>query len=459
MGINSFRDYLEILENDGQLIRINDPVDTKFEISAYVQKTCHTNGPALCFENVKGFSTKVIAGVFSNRKRVVTALESSESDVLERYMKGLSNPLRAQTVSSGYCKEKIMLNNEVDLLTLPHLIYSKLDGGPFITAGVVITKDCDTGIRNAGMYRCQVKGKRKLSIMGPASQHVMAHLNKSESKNKSLEVAIAIGVDPAIILAAGAKLPYGLDELEVAGSLRGSPLNLCKCETVDLEVPATSEIVIEGRIPPKVREDEGPFGEFTGYYAAGVQKMPIIEISAITQRKDALYHAINTGLPPTENHVIKEIPWEATTFSELKRKFPEVIHVHYPEAGGTKFVVFVSIKQRYKGLARNVLGSLLGSPAPPKIAIVVDEDIDVHDLTKVVWALATRFQPAEDLMIISNMPGTPLDPSTGESRLTSVVGIDATKPFGMTFPDVVEVPGADKIPDLRKYFIKELTPH
>lgn len=226
----------------------------------------------------------------------------------------------------------------------------------------------------------------------------------------------------------------------MAGGLRQTALRLVKCETVDLEVPASSEIVIEGRILPHVREDEGPFGEFSGYYAGGVLKMPIIEVSALTQRANAIYQAANTGVPITENHVIKEIPWEAATFSDIRKKYPEVRALHYHPAGCAQFLLFVSVKQRYKGLARNIITSLLGNPLPPKIVVVVDEDIDVFDLNQVVWAITTRSQPDEDLIVLSGMAAGQLDPSTKENEISSVMGIDATRPFGRAFQKLSAYP-------------------
>jgi 2,5-furandicarboxylate decarboxylase 1 len=213
---------------------------------------------------------------------------------------------------------------------------------------------------------------------------------------------------------------------------------------VDIEVPATAEIVIEGKVLPNVREMEGPFGEFTGFYGKE-ENNPVVEVTAITHRKDPIYLAGLTGLPTTDNHILKEFAYSATMYEKLKNDYPEVQNVHYSPAGGSQFFIIISMKQRYKGEARNVLLSALGDLSRPKFVVVVDDDIDIFDHVKVLWAMNFCMQPAEDVIIIPCLAGGPLDPSVPEKDITSVIGIDATRPFGVEFPEVVKIPGTDEV--------------
>jgi 2,5-furandicarboxylate decarboxylase 1 len=237
--------------------------------------------------------------------------------------------------------------------------------------------------------------------------------------------------------------PYGTDEMDLAGALRGEPVEVVKAETVDLEVPATAEIIIEGTVLPNVREQEGPFGEVSGYYTPANPK-PIIEVSAITHRKNPIYQAALTGMPTTENHILKQLPLEATFYWMLKKEFPGVTAVHFPAAGTVGMIAVIAIKQHYESEARNVIATMLGSRRN-KIIIVVDEDIDIFDMEKVFWAIATRSQADEDVIIFPRLVATAMDPSVRKLRVGAGLGIDATRPFGQPFPEMVKVPGAEAV--------------
>jgi 2,5-furandicarboxylate decarboxylase 1 len=237
--------------------------------------------------------------------------------------------------------------------------------------------------------------------------------------------------------------PYGTDELALAGALRGEPVEVVKAETVDLEVPATAEIIIEGTVLPKVREEEGPFGEVSGYYTPSNPK-PVIEVSAITHRKNPIFQAALTGMPTTENHVLKQLPLEATYYWQLKKEFPGVTAVHFPAAGTVGMTCVIAMKQACECEARNVIAAMIGTRRN-KITIVVDDDIDIFDMEKVWWAIATRTQADEDVIVFPRVVATAMDPSVRKLRVGSSLGIDATKPFGQTFPEIVMVPGADKV--------------
>jgi 2,5-furandicarboxylate decarboxylase 1 len=440
MPFKDLREFLSFLEEKGELLRTEKPVDVKFEISSYIRKTSDERGPALLFENVKNFNMPVLGGLFATRDRAFLALETSPQDYVNKFQNALERLVPPKLVSSAPCKEVIDTGSSVDLTQLPIPIFSERDPGPFITLGLSISRDPKSGGKNTSIYRLQLKGRNRLGIM---AQHLVRQLVEAESMGKGLPIAIAIGTDPVIPLATQWMAPYGTDEMALAGALRGEPVEVVKAETVDLEVPATAEIVIEGTVLPNVREQEGPFGEVSGYYTPANPK-PIIEVSAITHRKNPIFQAALTGMPTTENHILKQLPLEATFYWMLKKEFPGLTAVHFPAAGTVGMIAVIAIKQHYESEARNVIATMLGSRRN-KIIIVVDEDIDIFDMEKVLWAVATRSQADEDVVIFPRLVATAMDPSVRKLRVGAGLGIDATRPFGQPFPEMVRVPGVEKV--------------
>ncbi len=441
MPFRDLREFIVLLEEKRDLLRVKKPVDSKFGISAYIRKTSDLHGPAILFENVGGFNIPVVGGVFASRERAFLALECDQETYVNKFLLALERLVPPRLVTTGPCKEVIHKGADVDLTALPVPIFSEKDPCPFITLGIVISRDPETRQKNTSIYRLQVKGPKRLGINAP--QQLSRQLSRSAEMGKGLPVAIAIGTDPVIPLATQWQAPYGTDEMELAGALRGDAVEVVKGETVDLEVPATAEIVIEGTILPNVREEEGPFGEDTGYYTPAYPK-PVIEVSAITHRQNPIYQAALAGMPTTENHILKQIPMEATYYWELKRQHPGVTAVHFPAAGTVGFIVVIAMKQAQECEARNVIATMLGSRRN-KIIIVVDDDVDLYDMEKVLWAVATRCQPDEDVVIFPRLVGSPLDPSVRKLRVSSGLGIDATKPLGRPFPEMVIIPGVDDI--------------
>lgn len=440
MPFRDLREFLSLLEEKGELLRTKKPVATRFEISAYIRKTSDEQGPALLFENVKDFDMPVLGGVFATRERAFLALETSAQDYVHKFQNALDHLVAPKVVSGAPCKEVIHTGSDVDLTRLPIPIFSEKDPAPFLTLGLSMSRNPKDGGKNTSIYRLQVKGRNKLGIM---AQHLVRQLVEAEAMGKGLPIAIAIGTDPVLPLATQWMAPYGTDELALAGALRGEPVEVVQAETVDLEVPATAEIIIEGTVVPNVRDEEGPFGEVTGYYTPANPK-PVIEVSAITHRRDAIYQAALTGMPTTENHVLKQLPLEATVYWSLKKEFPGVQAVHFPAAGTVGMISVIALKQAYECEARNVIATMMGSRRN-KITIVVDDDIDIYDMENVLWAIATRTQADEDVVVFPRLVATAMDPSVKKLRVGSALGIDATKPFGQRFPDIVVVPGADRV--------------
>jgi UbiD family decarboxylase len=440
MAFKDLREFLTFLDGKGELLKSKKPVDVKFEISSYIRKTSDQRGPALLFENVKNFDMPVLGGVFATRERAFLALETSAEDYVHKFQSALDHLLPPKVVAEAPCKQVIHRGKDVDLAKLPIPIFSEKDPAPFITLGLCISRDPKSGGKNTSIYRLQLKGRNRLGIM---AQHLARQLLEAESIGKGLPIAIAIGTDPVLPLATQWMAPYGTDELALAGALRGEPVDVVKAETVDLEVPATAEIIIEGTVLPNVREEEGPFGEVSGYYTPSNPK-PIIEVSAITHRKNPIYQAALTGMPTTENHVLKQLPLEATYYWQLKKEFPGVTAVHFPAAGTVGMTCVIAMKQAYECEARNVIATMIGTRRN-KITIVVDDDIDIFDMEKVWWAIATRTQADEDVIVFPRVVATAMDPSVRKLRVGSSLGIDATRPFGQNFPEIVTVPGADKV--------------
>ena len=440
MPFKDLREFVTFLEKRKDLLRIRRPVDVRFEVSAYIRKTSDSRGPALFFENVKGFDIPVVGGIFATRERAFLALECEARNYVDKFEFALERLVAPKLVDHAPCKDVILKCKDVDLGRLPVPIFSQKDSGPFITLGLVISRDPGTAKKNTSIYRLQVKGRNRLGIM---PQQLYRQLMRAEAKGEGLPVAIAIGTDPVLPLASQWQAPYGVDEMELAGALRGEAVEVVKAETVDLEVPATAEIIIEGTVLPNVREEEGPFGEVSGYYTPAYPK-PVIEVSAITHRKNPIYQAALTGMPTTENHILKQIPLEATYYWELKRQHPGVTAVHFPAAGTVGFIVVIAVKEARESEARNVIATMLGTRRN-KIIIVVDDDVDIYDMEKVLWAVATRCQPDDDVVIFPRLTASAMDPSVKKLGVGAGLGIDATRPFGRPFPEVVKVPGVEDV--------------
>ncbi|MBI4525818.1 MAG: UbiD family decarboxylase [Deltaproteobacteria bacterium] len=440
MPFLDLRHFLEYLDTRGELLRINKPVDVKYEIAAYIRKTCDTGGPALLFEKVKGFDCPVVGGVFATRKRVLDCLGMSEADYALKFHDALNSLVSPRLVNSAPCKEVIYKGDEVDLRKLPVPIFSEKDSGPFITLGIVRSQDVTTGRKNTAIYRMEIKGKNRLGIL---SQDLFLQLQRAEAKNEALPVVITIGTGPVIPIASQWKAPFGIDELELAGALQGKPVETVRAESVDLDFPASAEIVIEGSVLPHQREVEGPFGEVSGYYTPASPK-PVIEVVAITHRKTPLFQVALTGKPPTENHFIKQIPLEATFYWELRNRFPGVKAVHFPTSGAVGYLAIIAMQKNHEYEARNLIATMFGS-LRNKFIIVVDEDVNIRDIDEVLWAVSTRCRPAEDVILFPRLSGSALDPSAQEPGASTGLGIDATRPRKEAFPDVVRIPGEDQV--------------
>ncbi len=433
-----FRGFLKEMEETGEggFIRVTKEIDTLFEVAAIVTKLERRRRlPLLYFENVKGREMPVVVNCYATRGRVARGLGVPKERLSERVNEAYKRPIPPVEVDSGPVQDIVLLDNDIDLGKFPAMVYHNTDGGPYITAGIVVAKDPDDGSINLSYNRLMVKGKDKLGIFMTKGKHLNAIYTKMESQGKPMEIAISIGNHPAWAIGTLAIGPYEEEEFSVIGGLKGSPLELVKCKTVDLMVPAGAEMVLEGQVEPYTREIEGPFGEFTGYSIPAGEN-PIIRIKAITHRENPIYQDICGG-QHREHLTMATIPMEANYLRVVKGAVPEVKAVRV----AAPFTLFISLQKTYEGQAKSAMIAAFAADLYLKHAIVVDHDIDIMNLQHVLWAMATRTQAERDVFIIPKARGSSLDPSAEPLGVYDKMGIDATaKPSLENFPPVNRVP-------------------
>jgi len=425
---------MEYLKENGELLPLAIPLSPKFEISTILSELGKRESPALLFEKVKGHSFSVVGNLLGTKRRLSMALGVERENFFENALSKLEKRIPPILVKDQFPKEVIAQKGKVDLLKLlPILTHYANDSGPYITSGITSARDPKDGTIGRGLHRMEVRGKNELgiSLINPPLSEIYGQYKK---ENRRMEVATVIGVDPAILIASISKIPRGMDKLSVAGGLKGKPIPMVKAETTDIDIPAHAEIVIEGFIDPKGKEKDGTLGESSGYYIT-FSKSPTVHATAITYRQGAYFHAIVPWGMEVDNllcliHGINFVP-------KMKKKIPSLKEIHFiPGTFGSH--VLMSIETDNKGEIRKALTFAL-SFTNIKKAIVVDEDIDPEDHQEVEWALATRFQGDRDLIILPDLRGQPIDPSSKEGFLTTKIGMDATRPKKEGF-EKVDVP-------------------
>jgi 4-hydroxy-3-polyprenylbenzoate decarboxylase len=438
------RDWIALLEREGELVRISAEVDPDLEITEITDRVVKSGGPALLFERPKGSSHPLLINQFGSERRMCLAFGVAKLDDLAEKLgeilelqppQGLVDKVRSlgklksiadsmpKEVSRAPCQEVVLTGDEVDLGLLPIQRCWPLDPAPFITLPAVITKDRETGVRNVGMYRMQKIDRRSTFMHWQLHKDGRADLRAAPDGR--IPVAVAIGLDPVTAYSASAPLPKAIGELMVAGFLKGSAVQLVKCKTVDLEVPANAEIVLEGWVD---REDvgmEGPFGDHTGYYTPA-EEFPIFRIEAMTMRRDAIYPSIVVGKPPAEDEWLAKAT-ERIFLPAIRMSVPEIVDYDLPTAGAFHNCVLVSIRKRYPGHARKVMHALwgLGLMSLSKAIVVVDEHVDVHDYEQVFFYACANVDPARDVQL-SEGPIDQLDHATTIQAYGGKIGIDAT---------------------------------
>ena len=450
MGFDT-HDFIRELEAKGLLRRVRVEVDPELEISEIYDRVVKKGGPALLFENVKGSSMPVLINQFGTWERMCLALGREPGDIgkslmalvktkpprsfgeafrLARLAKDvLSFPPRR--VRRAKCQEVVLTGDHVDLTKIPVLKCWPLDAGRFVTLPQVYTRDPETGERNMGMYRMQVFDRNTTGMHWQTHKHGTEHYRKAQRMGlKRLEVAVALGGDPALTYGATAPLPPGFDEVMFCGYIRRERVRLVKCKTVDLEVPADADVVLEGYVDPQEPlAMEGPFGDHTGYYSLA-DLFPKFHVTAVTHRKDAVYPTTVVGIPPQEDGPMGKAT--ERLFLELMRfQIPEIVDMNMPVEGTFHNLMLVSIRKRYPGHARKAMMSLWGAGlvSLEKVVVVFDEDVDVQDPKAALARVMDRLDPLRDLLVVDQVPTDTLDHAAPRPDLGSHLGIDATTPL------------------------------
>jgi len=425
------REFVRRLEKEGELIHIEEPLSPKFEISTVIKYFTRKKNVALFFDDVEGYKIPIVGNLLGAKKRLALALGVPESEIMRRYLSCKEKRIKPIVVDDSPAKRVEILSNADIVKAIPVLTHHEKDASPYFTCAITMAKDPETGVRGMGIHRIQVKDRSTVGIFlaTPPLSHFLA---KSEAKGVPLEIAIVIGIDPVTFFSSVVRAPFGIDKLEIAGGLAGRPIEIVRCRTIDLEVPACSEFVLEGHVLPGERQEEGPFGESTGCYFS--YRSPVAEITAICHRRDPIYQAL---IPfAGEETVLVDLCGEMEQLKEIQKSYPFVRKVHLLNLG---LIAVVQIKKGSEADAQNVMDYLLSNPFI-KMVTVVDEDIDPYDDQEVNWAVSTRVQPERDIVIKGNMDGLVIDPSTSEHKVlidlfstlitkTSKLGIDATKPL------------------------------
>jgi 4-hydroxy-3-polyprenylbenzoate decarboxylase len=449
MPYESLTEYVQALDKAGQLAHVNVKVNPDLEMAEIMRRLMYKgNQPAVLFENVQGSSMPVLGNAFGTMKRLQLALETTDFTEIGRRVTDLTRmkmpagvldklkmlPKLSEIadygpkyVESGPVTEIFESEDKASFNSMPILKSFSGDAGRFITFGLTVTKHPDTSIRNMGVYRIQIIDDKKAIMHWQIHKRGAQHYQISkEQKKKRVEVAVVIGADPATIFSAVAPVPEGLDKFLFSGITRKKGIRLVKCKTVDLEVPANSEIVLEGYIDPEDIRMEGPFGDHTGYYTP-TEPYPTFTLSAIMRKSSPIYLSTVVGKPILEDAYIGKVIERA--FLPLIQMFhPEVTDFCMPPAGWFQGLAIISIKKRYPGQAKKVMMGLwgMGQLALTKMFVVVDDDVNIQDMNEVIWAVTARTDPKRDIIIIENAPTDTLDPASPLVNLGSKIGIDAT---------------------------------
>jgi 2,5-furandicarboxylate decarboxylase 1 len=415
------RDWLQRLAADDRLAVAKKGVSLIDELAA-VAKTLE-NDRAVLFPEPDQHAIPVVANLFADRTWIADAVGVPVDRLLPAFQNAVRHPQPWVEVKTAPAQE--VVHEKVDLLKqLPIPKHNELDSGPYITAALLIARNPKTGIQNVSIHRCQVSGPDRIGVL-LLPRHTLHYFRMAEEAGEGLEIALVIGVHPACILASQAIAALDSDEMEIAGALLNRPIEMVKCRTNGVRVPAHAEIVIEGRILPKVREPEGPFGEFPQYYGTRADR-EVIKVDAITHRKNAIFHTIVGG--GVEHLLLGAIPREATLLEHLQRSFPSVRDVRLTRGGTCRYHLAVKVDKKSQGEPKNIIMGAFGGHYDIKQIVVVDMDVNIDDETEIEWAVATRFQADRDLVVVSGAQGSKLDPSS-DNGISAKMGLDATKPL------------------------------
>jgi UbiD family decarboxylase len=433
------RSFLDALAQRELLARVDAPVDWDLEVGAIQRVMFDRGGPALQFDNVRDAVCPLVTGVLGTPERYALGVgcEPHMRAIINKVRAACDKPIDPIVVPRGPCQENVLEGEQIDLHSLPVPKWHDEDGGRYLgTLGLVICRDPETGVQNVGIHREMILGRDTLSLN--ATQQVGIILHKYRKLGRKMPIATVVGVDPSSLAATCVQARLGVDELSIAGGMMGRPVEMVRCATQDLDVPATAEFVFEGEVDPEAAlVSEGPFGEYAGYYGPATEA-PVIELTAVTHRDDPIFQGTLEGAPPNESTMLR-LPGNAAALGQYLEamKVPAVEDVYFTDMGCAEHTIIVSLKeQAYFGIANQVVGMIWSFDPVAKWVILVNSDIDVYDRKQVEWALATRVQPHRDIWVTpANQPGIPLDPSISPENSSgqyskiarsSRVAIDAT---------------------------------
>ncbi|MGV6806602.1 MAG: 4-hydroxy-3-polyprenylbenzoate decarboxylase [bacterium] len=453
MALADLRAFIQHLEQQGELKRITAEVDPNLEMTEICDRTLRAKGPALLFENPKGYDIPVLANLFGTPDRVAMGMGKTDLSALREvgellaFLKEPEPPkgmkdlwqkrhefkqvlnMPAKEIRTAACQDVVLSGDDVDLSRLPVQTCWPGDAGPLITWPLVVTKGSEKDRQNLGIYRMQVIGKNRVIMRWLAHRGGALDFRDWQKSHpgEPFPVAVALGADPATILGAVTPVPDSLSEYAFAGLLRGSKTEVVKCIGSDLQVPASAEFILEGHLHPGDTAPEGPFGDHTGYYNE-VEEFPVFTIDRITHRRNPIYHSTYTGRPPDEPAILG-VALNEVFVPILKRQFPEIVDFYLPPEGCSYRFAVVTMKKQYPGHAKRVMmgvWSFLRQFMYTKFVVVTDDDVNARDWQDVIWAMTTRMDPSRDSVIIENTPIDYLDFASPVSGLGSKIGFDAT---------------------------------
>ena len=421
-------------EHPGEVVRIAEPVALVHDVMAVVlEYERRRRYPILLFERVTGHAIPIVANVVASRRALAFAMGVQERALAAEYARRLKDHVKPVVVADPPFRARVDTGDAVNLEALPVPVYFPGDAGRYLTAGMLVARDPDTGVETEGYHRFQVKGRTRMGVSLHSRRRMFEYQRRAEAAGRPLPCAVVLGLHPLVSMGSLAYPPADVGKFEVVGGLLGEPLEIAPCLTADLHVPAAAEIVIEGEILPGVREPEGPFGEFTGYVSRR-STQHVFVAKAVAMRERPWFQSIGSGR--AGDHITTlGLVREAEITNALARVVPNVRGVHVPLSGTSSFTAYVSITQSRPGEAKHVIPIVLGVDHYVKLVIVVDDDIDVFDESEVMWAVATRMQADRDLVVIPGSLGAMLDPSADDQGVTAKLGIDATRPFGQPFAE------------------------
>jgi 2,5-furandicarboxylate decarboxylase 1 len=441
------RGFLAMVERDfpDEILRIREPVRTYLDMTSLVFELERAGkSPVVVYEAVEGHSIPVVTNVAGNRRLLAACLGVAPAELPTAFRERCQKYIPCEVVREAPWQEVDLAGEAVDLAKLPIPLHFEIDAAPYITAGQISARDPVSGVDTTGFHRLMLKGRNRLGVSLHSRRRMWEFHRRAEERGRSLPAAVTLGIHPLHYMGSMVyAYPPHIRKFEIIGGLFGEPYRLAKCGVGDLEVPATAEIVIEGEILPNVKEPEGPFSEFTGY-ASYRSTQNVFVAHRMRMRRDAMYHSVVSGM--SKDHIlISCITREGEILNALRRNLPNVIGVHVPHTTCGGFMAFIKMKKTAEGEPQQAIMAALGTEFYTKYVIVVDEDVDILDLSDVMWAVATRVRAERDIVFVPGCKGAILDPTSDPETFTlTKMGIDATRPVGKGFAERLSISDAQR---------------